>query len=190
MSPYPVFLRLEGRTVLVVGAGPVAAEKAKKLASAGARVRTVSPEVSEEYTRLGLAVTREPFDEAHLEGVYFVVAAAPPEVNRRVFEAAERRAIFVLAVDDPAHGSAFGGAVITRGDATVVVGTGGRAPALSGLLREALEELLPVDLAAWVDVASLLRPALAARGLPLAKRREAVLSVLVEKYARQGKGAA
>jgi hypothetical protein len=61
---------------------------------------------------------------------------------------------------------------------------------LSGLLREALEELLPVDLAAWVDVASLLRPALAARGLPLAKRREAVLSVLVERYARQGRGAA
>lgn len=185
MSVYPVFLRLEGRPVVVVGAGKVAAEKAKKLVAAGARVRTVSPEVHPDYAALGLPVEPASFAPAHLDGAYFVVAAAPPHVNRVVFEAAEERATFVLAIDDPAHGSAFGGAVVERGDAVVVVGTGGRAPALAGLLREALEELLPRDLGDWVDAASALRPRLAALGLSFAERREAVLAALVRRYGRR-----
>jgi len=183
MSPYPVFLRLAGRKVLVVGAGPVAAEKAKKLVAAGAAVRTVAPDVHADYTHLGLPVERIPFSEEHLEGAFFVVAAAPPAVNRRVFEAAEARGTLVLAVDDPAHASAFGGGVITRGDVMVVVGTGGRAPALAGLLREALDDLLPPDLGAWADLAHGLRPHLKALGLSFAERREAVLAALVRRYA-------
>ncbi len=183
MSVYPVFLRLAGRNVLVVGAGPVAAEKAKKLVDAGAVVRTVAPDTHPDYARLGLAVEPVAFSEEHLDGVFFVVAAAPSEVNRRVFVAAEARGLLVLAVDDPAHASAFGGSVVTRGDVTVLVGTGGRAPALAGLLREALDELLPHDLGAWVDTASALRPSLAALGLSFAERRQALLATLVKKYA-------
>ncbi len=179
---YPVFLRLEGRKILVVGAGPVAAEKTQKLVASGASIRVVAPEASEAFLELGLDVALRPFDEADLDGVFFVVAAAPPDVNRRVYHACERRGLFVLAVDDPSHASAFGGAVVKRGDVTVLVGTGGRAPALAGLLREALDDLLPHDLGTWVDVASALRPRLAALGLSFADRRRALLGTLVRRH--------
>ncbi len=179
---YPVFLRLEGRPVLVVGAGPVGAEKTKKLVAAGARVRVVAPEASEAFSLLGLPLERRPFDESCLDGVFFVLAAAPPEVNKQVYDACERRGLFVLAVDCPAHASAFGGAIVERGDVTMLIGTEGRAPALAGLLREALDELLPRDLGAWVDVASALRPKLAELGLSFSERRRAVLETLVRLY--------
>lgn len=179
---YPIFLRLEGRKVLVVGAGPVAAEKTRKLVASGASIRAVAPAASEAFLELGLDVALRPFEEPDLDGVFFVVAAAPPDVNRRVYDACETRGLFVLAVDDPSHASAFGGAIVKRGDVTALVGTGGRAPALAGLLREALDDLLPHDLGTWVDVASALRPKLAALGLSFSERRRALLGTLVRRH--------
>lgn len=181
---YPVFLDLAGRDVLVVGAGPVSAEKTRKLLTAGARVRVVSPEVSADFAALELPVARRAFGPDDVTGAWFVLAAAPPEVNRTVHAACEARRVFVLAVDDPKHASAAGGAQIVRGDVTVLVGTSGKAPALAGLLREAFDELLPEDLGAWVDVAHALRPRLAALGLSFAERRDAVLAALVDRRAR------
>ncbi len=85
-------------------------------------------------------------------------------VNREVAEAAHDRRIFVNAVDDLASASAYLGGVVRRGAATVAISTGGRAPALAGLLREALERLLPEDLGDWVTSAEQLRGTVAERG--------------------------
>ncbi len=82
-----------------------------------------------------------------------MVAAAPPEVNRQVLAAAEARQLFVNAVDDPPHATAYLGGVVRRDGVTVAISTGGRAPALAGLLREALDAWLPDDLDAWMAAA-------------------------------------
>src|SRR4029453_8569160 len=88
-----------------------------------------------------------------LEGVSFVVAAAPPAVNRQVATAAHARGLFVNAVDDMENASAYLGAVVRRAGVTIALSTDGEAPALAGLMREALEALLPDDLAAWMACA-------------------------------------
>ena len=82
---------------------------------------------------------RRAFRPADLDGAWLVVAAAPPEVNREVRAAAEQRGVFVNAVDNPETCSAYAGGVLTRGGVTVAVSSNGEAPALAGLLREALE---------------------------------------------------
>ena len=87
------------------------------------------------------------------DGAWLVVAAATPEVNAEVAEAAEKRRLFVNAVDDPANASAYLSGVVRRDGVTVAISTSGEAPALTALLREALDAELPQDLGAWMTQA-------------------------------------
>ncbi len=181
----PVFLKLTGRPILVVGGGPVAAAKLAQLIGAGAApsdIRLVSPEVVDEVRRTGVAIERRPFAPADLDGMWLVVAAAPPDVNRAVARVAEARQIFVNAVDDPANASAFLGGVVRRGGVTLAISTDGAAPALAGLLREALDALLPEDLEAWVAESRRQRTDWRERGVPMAARRPLLLDALNRLY--------
>jgi uroporphyrin-III C-methyltransferase/precorrin-2 dehydrogenase/sirohydrochlorin ferrochelatase len=111
------------------------------------------------------------------------VAAAPPQVNRAVSAAAHARGIFVNAVDDVENASAYAGAVLTRAGVTIALSTDGEAPALAGLLREALEAVLPEDLDAWMTCARDTRRRWLAEGVPMAERRPLLLEALVQLYA-------
>jgi len=178
----PVFLKLAGRRVLVVGGGPMAASKLQPLVEAGAAVTVVAPEVVPAIEQAGVAWVRRDFEAGDLDGVWFVVAAATPEVNREVARAAEARRIFVNAVDDPRNATAYAGGTLRRAGVTVAVSTGGEAPALAGLLREALEALLPDDLGAWMATARAERRQWMADGVPMASRRPRLLDALNRLY--------
>jgi len=183
---YPVFLKLRDRDVLVVGGGPVAASKLAALIAAGARVRVVAPAVSPEIEALGVPITRRAFEPQDLDGAWFVVAAAPPEVNREVARAAEARQIFVNAVDDVASASAYLGGVVRKGGVTLAISTDGQAPALAGLLREGLEQVLPDDLDRWTKTAVTVRRRWLRDRVPMAARRGLLLQALNRLYARHG----
>jgi uroporphyrin-III C-methyltransferase/precorrin-2 dehydrogenase/sirohydrochlorin ferrochelatase len=185
MTLYPAFLKLDGLPVLVVGAGPVAASKIEGLVAAGARVTVVAPAVSAAVRAHAVATVERAFEPADLDGVRWVVTAAPPEVNARVAAEAEARGIFVNAVDDTAASTAYLGGVVRRGDVTLAISTGGRAPALAGLLREALAEVLPEDLDAWMAIAREARLDWLARQLPITERRPLLLRALTQLYARR-----
>ena len=182
---FPAFLKLGGRSVVVVGGGRVAATKLDALLDAGARVTVVAPEVRPELVRAGVAVKRREFVPQDLDGAWFVVAAAPAVVNRLVAAAAEERRIFVNAVDDPAAGSAYTGGVFRRSGATIAISTEGRAPALAGLLREGLEYVIPEELEKWVTEARTLRERQRASGVPISKRRPQLLEALNQLYAQK-----
>jgi uroporphyrin-III C-methyltransferase/precorrin-2 dehydrogenase/sirohydrochlorin ferrochelatase len=179
---YPVFLKLEGRKVLLVGGGTVAAAKLDGLLAAGARVMVVAPEIHPAFDREGVERQQRPFAPQDLDGVWWAVAAATPEVNRQVQVAAEARQLFVNAVDDPAHATAYLGGVVRRGDVAIAISTGGRAPALAGLLREAIEALLPADLDRWMDAADEARRQWKQDGVPMERRRPQLLETLNELY--------
>ena len=187
---FPAFLRLEDRPVLLVGGGPVAASKLSALIEAGARVTVVAPQIRPELERAEVRLVRRAFEPADLDGVWLAVAAAPPEINRAVREAAEARRIFLNAADDPAAASVYLGGVVRRAGVTLAISTGGRAPALAGLLREALEALLPLDLGDWLTLSDRLRTKWRAESIPFPDRRPLLLRALVEKYAAPAAGAA
>lgn len=180
---YPAFLRLAGRRVLLVGGGGVAAGKLTALLQAGASVTVVAPRIAADLERPGVKLLRRPFEAADLDGCWFVVAAATPEVNRDVARAAEVRHIFVNAVDDAQVASAYLGGVVRKGGVTLAISTGGRAPALAGLLREALEKLLPEDVGEWTAAAERLRARWREDRTPMAARRPLLLCALDELYA-------
>ena len=180
---YPVFLKLANRRVLLVGGGGVAAGKLTGLLEAGAHVTVVAPRIDTDVERPRVTLLRRPFETSDLNGCWFVVAAATPEVNREVAQAAEARQIFVNAVDDADAASVWLGAVVRKGGVTLAVSTGGRAPALARLLREALEGLLPEDLGEWTVTAERLRARWRAEEVPIAARRPLLLRALDEMYA-------
>ena len=179
---YPVFLKLDGRPVLVVGGGPVATAKIEGLLAVGARVTVVAPEIRPEIERAGVVVMRRPFAPADVDGMWWVVAAAPPDVNREVREAADARRVFVNAVDDPPNATAYLGGVVRRDGVTVAFSTAGRAPALAGLMREALDAWLPEDLAEWMDAADDIRKTWKRDGVPMDERRPQLLETLNRLY--------
>lgn len=186
-SLFPVFLKLAGRRVLVVGAGPVATSKIEGLLAAGAEVTVVAPEMTAEIEAAPVTRLRRPFEPADLDGAWIVVTAATAAVNRDVAAIAEGRRVFVNAVDDPPNATAYLGGVIRRGGVTLAISTSGHAPALAGLLREALDRVLPKDLERWVAEARVIRRGWIERHVPLPERRPQLLRALNALYARRAR---
>lgn len=183
MTLYPAFLKLDGLHVVVVGGGPVALSKLDGLLAAGARVLVVAPQVLPAI-RSKVTVIEAAFEPSHLTGARWVVAAATPEVNRAVAAAATERGLFCNAVDDPAVATAYLGGVVRRGEVEIAISTGGTAPALAGLLREALDALLPIDLDRWIEVANEARRDWKRAHVPMAERRPLLLRALDRIYTR------
>ncbi len=165
----PLFLTLAGRRVVLVGRGDVADAKLRLLVAAGADVRVVPP---------------EDFAPGVLDDAWLVVTAATPEVNGAVARAAATRRLFVNAADDPQNATAFLSGVVRRGGVTVAISTDGAAPALTGLLREALDALLPEDLAEWIEEARRQRLVWKRDGVAMEQRRPLLLEALNELYVR------
>ena len=185
---FPVFLKLRGRRVLLVGGGVVATSKLRPLIDAGAHVTVVAPRISDGIRLAGVNLRERPFEPADLDDVWFVVAAATREVNGEVARAAEARRIFVNAVDDVENASVYLGAIVRRAGVTMAISTDGHAPALAGLIREALERLLPDELDAWMECARDARRRWLADGVPMEERRPLLLNALVELYDRRSAG--
>lgn len=199
----PVFLKVAGRRVVVVGGGPVAAAKIDGLLGAGAEVLVVAPELRQEIVEWGeefgqgrrsgeagqgLVVVQRGFRPDDLDGAWLVVGSATPEVNRQVAAAAEARRLFFIAVDDPEAASAYGAGVVRRAGVTVAVSTDGAAPALTGLLREGLEAVIPDEgeLGAWVAEAKAQRVVWRAEGVPMPERRPRLLAAINQLYEKKG----
>lgn len=182
---YPVFLKLAERRVLVVGGGNVANSKISALVAAGAAVTVVAPQILPEVIAQKVHCIRRAFRSSDLDGVWYVVAAAPPEVNRRVEQSARKRRLFVNAVDDPSCASAYLGGVLRKGGVTLAVSTQGRVAALAGLLREAFEALLPDDIEQWVTRGEVARLEWKAKRVAHEERRPLLLRVLNDLYAER-----
>ncbi len=185
---YPTFLKLAGLRVIVVGGGPVAAGKLEGLLVAGALVTVIAPQITQAIrAREELTLVEREFVASDLDGARWVVAAAPPEINLQVAAAATARGLFVNAVDDTASATAYLGGVVRRGPADapaveIAISTRGVAPALAGLLREALDAVLPDQLERWIEIAKAERIAWKRAGVPMEQRRPLLLQALNRLY--------
>ncbi len=180
----PVFLKLEGRDVLVVGAGRVAERKIAELVEAKARVHVVAPSASETVKALAAARAvrwdTRAFEIGDVVGAWLVIAATDDAVTQRqVADAADAQRTFVIAVDDKANASAYGCATVRRGPVSIAVSTSGESPALARLIREVLEHALPE--ADWVDAARALRDRWRADGTPFESRFAELVKALKER---------
>jgi uroporphyrin-III C-methyltransferase / precorrin-2 dehydrogenase / sirohydrochlorin ferrochelatase len=176
MDYFPIFLRLAGEPVLVVGGGEVAARKIDLLLRASARVRVIAPELvpglAERAAAGEIAHLATEFRPEHLDGVRLAIAATDKHaINAWVARQAERRNIPVNVVDDRELSRFIVPAIVDRSPVVVAVGSSGDAPVLTRRLRERLETFLPQRLGALAKLAGKLRPTIKARIDSPARRR-------------------
>ena len=169
MSLFPIFVKLQDRQVLVVGAGKVAEEKIPALLTAGARVRVVAPEAAAKiagWAEQGKLEWRvKAFEPTDLNDAFLVIAATPASgVNEAVYREADARGILCNAVDDIEHCHFYYGSVVRRGDLQIAISTNGHSPALAQRLRKELENQFGPEYETWLDWLGAARELLRANG--------------------------
>lgn len=168
MDYFPIFIRLTGQPVLVVGGGEIAARKIDLLLRAGAQVTLVAPELIESLSEKARAGTIThlvgEFDPDQLSGKRLAIAATNKHaVNAWVAHHAERLNIPVNVVDDRELSRFIVPAIVDRSPVVVAVASSGDAPVLTRRLRERLESFVPQRLGLLARLAGRLRPIVKAK---------------------------
>jgi siroheme synthase-like protein len=177
MILFPMFVKLEGRRVVVVGGGEIAAGKMDSLRLAGADIVVVSPVLNTQLTALvrenKIAWRQKEFSPEDLQDAFLVIAATSvPSVNESVYRAADARGLLCNAVDDIENCHFYYGAVVQRGDLQIAISTNGKSPALAQRLRKELESQFGSEYENWLEWLGAARDALRASGAPQLSNKE------------------
>jgi precorrin-2 dehydrogenase / sirohydrochlorin ferrochelatase len=169
-SLFPMFLKLEGRQVLVVGAGKVGEPKIAGLLESGAQVRVVALEVTpnvREWAREGkIDLELRAFTASDLGASFLVIVATNSRaLNERIYAEARRRGILCNVVDVPDLCEFFYPSVVRRGDLQIAVSTNGQSPSLAQKIRQQLEKQFGPGYAEWVAELGETRRLILASGL-------------------------
>jgi precorrin-2 dehydrogenase/sirohydrochlorin ferrochelatase len=177
-----MFVKLEGRPVLVVGAGRVGEPKIGGLLPTGAQVRVVAREASatvREWARAGKVILEErDFVPDDFKDVMLaVVATASPELNALIYRLARTRGIPCNVVDVPEYCDFYYPAVVQRGDLQIAISTSGQSPSLAQKIRKQLEVQFGPEYATWVAELGATRQRILASKLDPAAKRELLMSL-------------
>ncbi|SRR6266404_1571343 len=196
MSLFPMFVKLEGRRVVVVGGGEIAAGKIDSLLQAGAKVLIVSPALNSQLASLvkenKIEWREKGFAPEDLQDAFLVIAATSvPSVNEAVYRAAEERGLLCNAVDDIGNCHFYYGAVVQRGDLQIAISTNGKSPALAQRLRKELEAQFGPEYEGWVEWLGAAREVLRASGASQAQNKEVLHNLasreMFERYLREAR---
>ncbi len=143
---YIACLRLTGRRCVVVGGGSVALEKVEGLLACDGEVTLVAPRARSELVELALEGSirweRREYRAEDLDGALIAIAATDDsEVNIRVFEDAEARAMLVNVVDVPPLCNFIMPAIVRTGPLAVAISTAGSSPALAKRMKREIGDL-------------------------------------------------
>ena len=179
MKYYPAFLDLNNRKAVVVGGGRIAERKVRSLLKAGAVVKVVSPDVTPGLKKLGyqgkISHKKKPYSKGDLSGAFIVIAAtSSAAVNSKAAQEAEH---LVNIIDMPADGNFIVPSLVSRGNLTIAISTGGASPAVSKAVRKEIEEKYDAEFAHYLRFAESVRGK-ALKEIKDAKKRERFLKSL------------
>lgn len=162
LTAFPVFMRVEGEAVAIVGGGGEALAKARLLDQSSAVLRIIADVADAELLSFiattGAIRIDAPYDAAHLEGAVLVFAASGDEtLDRRVAHDARRLGIPVNAVDRPELCDFFTPALVNRAPVAIAIGTEGAGPVLAQMLRSRIDRMLSPSLGPLAALAASFR---------------------------------
>ncbi|HCS64986.1 MAG TPA: uroporphyrinogen-III C-methyltransferase [Cellvibrio sp.] len=168
MEYFPVFLDLKNRLCLLVGGGDIATRKGRLLSKAGARLRVVAPEISNELRELVAQNNGELYEREYqtddLNDCVIAIAATDIEsLNEQISADAQARNLPVNVVDSPALCTYITPAIIDRSPLVIAISSGGESPVLARLIRAKLETLIPTSYGRLAQIASSWRDRVKAR---------------------------
>jgi len=159
MKYLPIFLDLNNKPCLVVGAGQVATRKIKHLLTAGASVTVISLEICDEIKDLSdagkIEFQQREYCADDIQNINLLIAATNnKEINQSLAILAEEKNIPCNVVDNPDKGSFIMPSIIDRSPVIAAVSTGGSSPVLARLIRSRLESLIPAGYGRLAELAS------------------------------------
>ena len=178
-----MFVKLEGRRVLMVGAGSVGEAKIESLIATAAMVRVIAPRATprvREWAREG-RIEWEPrsYRPADFAGVFLVIAATgSAALHVEIYAEAKSRGVLCNAVDEPDRCDFYFPAVVRRGELQIAISTGGLSPALAQRLRKELEQQFGPEWEEWVAQLGRTREELQSIPMPPEQRKR-----LLHQYA-------
>ena len=184
MPLYPIFLKLEGRKVLIVGGGKVAEEKVYAVLRSANDVTVVAPEITPRirgWVDVGLVqhVAQE-YRRGTVREFFLVIACTDSEsVNRGIYDEAQKAGVLCNTVDDPGYCDFYAPAVVSRGDFQIAVSTGGKSPALAQRVRKKLEHEFGPEYESFTGWLGRVREGIL-HALPRNQRRTELLHLLAE----------
>ncbi len=157
MALYPINLALAGRKCLIIGGGAVAERKAIDLLAAEAAVTVISPTLTMVLTELWekglIAHLAHEYHDGDITGYLLVVCATDnPAVNAAAAKEARAAGSLVNIADEPGGGDFSVPSRISRGDLLITVSTGGRSPAVAGMIRRELAERYGEEYGTWLKM--------------------------------------
>lgn len=155
---FPIFLKLEQLSVLIVGGGNVGLEKLEAILrnSPKTSITLVAPEIKKEIVELtenhSIRLVYEKYDERFLENIDLALAATDSfETNQQIKNDCKTRKILVNVADTPDLCDFYLSSVVQKGDLKIAISTNGKSPTFAKRFREVLEEILPDSLQETLD---------------------------------------
>ena len=176
LNAFPIFVRVEGRTIVIVGGGDEALAKARLVGQSSAEIKIVAldaePALEAWIAENGATHVESDYHPTFLKDAVMVFAATGEEaLDRRVSDDARALSIPVNAVDRPEACDFYTPAIVNRAPVCVAIGTEGAAPVLAQGIRARIDQLLSPSLGALASLAASLRDT-AERLLPKSRRRQ------------------
>ena len=163
---YPIYVELHGQPCVVIGGGKIAQGKVEGLLTAGGSVTVISPELTSnlhglvqqnEITHLARA-----YQPGDLAGAFMVICATDQTgINHQVWQEALANQQLVNVVDDTPRCNFIAPAILRKGDLTIAISTGGKAPALAVRLKERLHAEIGPEYERFLELSGKLREPLA-----------------------------
>lgn len=181
---YPVFLNVQSKHCLVVGGGRVAERKVRMLLNAGGRVTVWSPRITTGLMTLAkrgaLAYKPEPYTKRSLSKYQIVIAATDdPKAQEAISAAGRKEGVLVNIADRPELSDFIAPSVLSRGDLTIAISTGGASPAMAKRIRQQLEALFGREYALALKILFRLRARLSSK-VETARERQGLLRAIVD----------
>ncbi len=162
---FPVFLKLESLSVLLVGAGNVGVEKLSAIVTNAplTRVTIVAPEISDAIRNMALAhpnfrIVQKKYDITDLDKMDIVISAINNALlSEQITQDAKKKGLLVNAADKPELCDFYLGSIVRKGNLKIAISTNGKSPTIAKRLKEVLNEALPDELDEVLDNMQVIR---------------------------------
>lgn len=186
---FPVFLKLEELTILIVGGGNVGLEKLHAVLhnSPATKIRLVATAIHEEIRKLAahhsnIELTEALFENTMLDGADIVIVAVNDmPTSETIRKAAKAKGKLVNVADKPELCDFYLSSVVKKGNLKIAISTNGKSPTAAKRLKEVLHHALPAELDDVIENLSVIRNRLNGNFAHKVKRLNHITRVLIEK---------
>lgn len=186
---YPIFLKLENLTTLLVGGGNIGHEKLRSLLSnsPNANITIVAPEISEEVRSIvdqhtSCRIEERNFEMSDLAGKDIVVCATNNrELHKLIRDEARTQGILVNVADTPELCDFYLGSIVQKGNLKIAISTNGKSPTAAKRIKEVLNDALPHELDEVIDQLHEVRNKLNGNFEYKVKKLNEITKILVDK---------